>query len=259
MSEFRWILLGLAVLVFIGTLIYSRMTQNKQGQDLFDRNGFGKDSFDKDVLFADDPLEIEEDFGVSEVRIITPSGQAAENSASRMEQQKSFDPDTADSMDSTRVDFPDSEDAELNSAEDESQHIVALHVVSQQGESFKGSKVCKVLEHLGLRHGKYKIYHRESLQNPDISLFSVANMVKPGYFDPQTADSFTTPGLSFFLVLPGPPDPVTTFNEMVQTAKQVAQTLNGELLDADRSSFSGQRAQLIQDEIVEFMQRHGEN
>jgi cell division protein ZipA len=84
-------------------------------------------------------------------------------------------------------------------------------------------------------------------------------MVKPGYFDPQTAESFTTPGLSFFLVLPGPPDPVTTFNEMVQTAKQVAQSLNGELLDADRSSFSGQRAQLIQDEIVEFMQRHGDN
>ena len=80
-------------------------------------------------------------------------------------------------------------------------------------------------------------------------------MVKPGYFEPEAEEQFKTPGISFFLVLPGPPDPLTTFNEMIQTAKQVAQSLDGELLDADRSTFTSQRAQLIRDEIASFILR----
>jgi cell division protein ZipA len=247
MSEFRWLLLGLAVAVFIGTVIWSQFTKNNRARDLFDASA--DNDFEKDILFADQPLEIEEDFGVSEVRIIKPDERTNLNTDALTSTGENFHA-TQDT--NSRFDDKGQENSE------DAQHIVVLHVTAHQGETFKGKKVCKTLEHLGLRHGKYMIYHRESLQNPEISLFSVVNMVKPGFFDKDVMETFTTPGISFFLVLPGPPDPVTTFNEMVQTARQVAQTLGGELLDSERSTFSGQRAQLIQDEIVNFMHRFNE-
>lgn len=257
MSEFRWILIGLAIIVFVGTLIWSRFAKSKSGRNLFDQSS-NLDDFDKDILYADDPLEIQEDFGVSEVRIIKPDTHLDSGSGLTTHTSNTLSTDQgnlSESEDSAnKLDTDDSN----NSNPEDAQHIVVLHVTARPGETFKGKKVCKTLEHLGLRHGKYKIYHRESLQNPDISLFSVANMVKPGFFEPDALEVFSTPGISFFLVLPGPPDPMTTFNEMVQTARQVAQSLDGDLLDAERSSFSNQRSQMIQDDIVNFMHRYND-
>ena len=240
MNEFRLLLLVLAIAVFVGTLLWSRFNRDAKGRNLFSQDEYDSKSLDKDVLFADESLEIEEDFGVSEVRIIKPD----EVNSTQLEPQLL-------NSDETGQDDSTSE----SSSETDSQYIAVLHVTAISGEQFSSKKICKVLEHLGLRHGKYKIYHRESLQNSDLSLFSVANMVKPGFFEPDSEESFKTPGISFFLVLPGPTDPITTFNEMVQTAKQVAQALDGELLDADRSTYTPQRGQLIRDEIASFLLR----
>ena len=245
-NEFRLLLLVLAIAVFVGTLLWSRYSRDSKGRNLFSEDEFDSNALDKDVLFANDPLKIEEDFGVSEVRIIKPEEATVP--------QKNYHSDDLSQTAETSIDSADETDTETTS-EDDSQYIAVLHVTALSGEQFSSKKICKTLEHLGLRHGKYKIYHRESLQNSELSLFSVANMVKPGFFDPDSDEGFKTPGISFFLVLPGPPDPITTFNEMVQTAKQVAHSLNGELLDSDRSTFTSQRAQLIRDEIASFILR----
>ena len=241
-NEFRLLLLVLAIAVFVGTLLWSRYSRASKGRNLFSQDEYKNENLEKDVLFANDPLEIEEDFGVSEVRIIKPEDANSAHSSYASESQDDINASAG------------TVDAEV-SPEEDSQYIAVLHVTALPGEQFSSKKICKTLEHLGLRHGKYKIYHRESLQNSDLSLFSVANMVKPGYFEPEAEEQFKTPGISFFLVLPGPPDPLTTFNEMIQTAKQVAQSLDGELLDADRSTFTSQRAQLIRDEIASFILR----
>lgn len=235
--------MGVALVVFLGTIVWSRFSNNSKARNLFET--YDDEELGKDVLYADDPVKIEEDFGVSEVRIIKP---ASADSALTSES------DNSEFARESGSGFGDENNAPQEAA-DENQHIIVLHVTAKPGETFKGNKLCRTLEHFGLKHGKYKIYHRESLQNPDVSLFSVANMIKPGYFEVDAIDSFTTPGISFFLVLPGPHDPVTTFNEMVQTARQVAQQMSGEILDAERSTFSTQRAQLIRDEIVNFMHR----
>jgi len=210
MNELRWILLLLAIAVFTGTLLWSRFSRESKARDMFSEKHRNKDNLNQDVVYADDDVEIDEDFGVSEVRLINPSTDL--HSLDVSQTQKSQLSDQMDSASQSQ-----------EPAEDELQYITVIHVTAKAGETFKSKKICKTLEHLGLKHGKYQIYHRESLQNPDVSLFSVANMVKPGYFEPNAEESFTTPGISFFLVLPGPPDPLTTFNEMLQTAKQVLQ------------------------------------
>lgn len=240
MNEFRLLLLVLAIAVFVGTLLWSRFNRDSKGRNLFSEDQYDSKSLGKDVLFADESLKIEEDFGVSEVRIIKPEEATSTRINPELHNEDEIDQDDTKNK---------------NSLETDSQYIAVLHVTALGGEQFSSKKICKVLEHLGLRHGKYKIYHRESLQNSDLSLFSVANMVKPGFFEPEAEESFKTPGISFFLVLPGPTDPITTFNEMVQTARQVAQTLGGELLDADRSTYTSQRGQLIRDEIASFLLR----
>ena len=60
------------------------------------------------------------------------------------------------------------------------------------------------------------------------------------------------PGISLFLVLPGPIDGVEAFDMMMEAARAIAQSLDGELLDESGSSLSIQRERYMREEIVQF-------
>ena len=81
--------------------------------------------------------------------------------------------------------------------------------------------------------------------------FSVANMMQPGVFDIDNMSDFNTPGLVFFLTLPGPEDMMKAFDYMLETAQAVARNLGGDVLDESRSVLTKQTLehsrQLIRD------------
>lgn len=139
--------------------------------------------------------------------------------------------------------------------QDDQQLILALHIAARNGEEFEGRKVLDSLNGSGLKYGRYQIFHRLFENDPELSVFSVANMVEPGSFDLDNLSGQVLPGLTLFLVLPGPQDGVDAYADMLATARHLAQDLGGDVLDETRSTLTRQTAHHIRERIIEFQRR----
>jgi cell division protein ZipA len=132
--------------------------------------------------------------------------------------------------------------------------VINVHALTHQG--FPGHEVKKLLEACGLDHGEMSIFHRheqDDLLSP--IQFSVANAIEPGYFDPDTLDEISTPGVSFFMTLPGPKDYSKAFEYMLETAQCFARNLKGELKDENLSVMKPQTIEHCRQRIKEFKRK----
>ena len=133
------------------------------------------------------------------------------------------------------------------------QLILALHVMPREDGEFAGAGLMAACEACGLKFGRYKVYHRLEGAGADApSVFSVANVVEPGSFDLDALPAATLPGLTLFMVLPGARNGVAAYADMLATARQLAQQLDGEVLDQERSTLTRQTARHIRERIIQF-------
>ena len=133
--------------------------------------------------------------------------------------------------------------------------IVTLRLVAAQQAAFPGDKLALGLRSVGMRHGKFGIYHRYDGDDEDRIVFSAASLVEPGSFDLSNIREQNFPGISLFMVLPGPREGVQAFDLMMAAARELAQALNGELLDESGSTLSIQRERYLREEIIQY--QHG--
>lgn len=159
---------------------------------------------------------------------------------------------------SSRDDFPD--DTKSASPADKEQpqaeEVLVISVICRDPAGFKGPALLQNILESGLRFGEMDIFHRhESMAGNGEVLFSMANAVKPGVFDLDDIDHFSTPAVSFFLGLPGPRHPKQAFDVMVAAARKLSQELNGELKDDQRSVLTAQTIEHYRQRIVEFERR----
>lgn len=135
--------------------------------------------------------------------------------------------------------------------------IVSLFVVARAGEEFRGSDIVVAAEKAGLRFGAMNIFHRLVDGRPDAGpIFSMANMMKPGYFDMTRIGELATPGLTFFITLPGPLPALDAWEAMLPAAQRIAELLNGELLDEDRNALGRQRVAGLREELRAWDRQH---
>lgn len=131
---------------------------------------------------------------------------------------------------------------------------VAITVMAREGQRFAGDDLRRSLQSLDLEHGEMGIFHRrergKSRRKPP--LYSVANVVKPGTFDPEAMADMSTPGVAMFLQLPGPEDPGAAFEEMIRAARKLAEGLDGVVCDETRSTLTGQVINHMRERISEF-------
>ncbi|MFB4202849.1 Cell division protein ZipA [wastewater metagenome] len=134
--------------------------------------------------------------------------------------------------------------------------IVVINVLAPNGERFLGPAVQDALQSAGLTFGEHGIFHRYiEGSRGRVAEFSVANILNPGWFDLERMEGFETPGLAFFLRLPGPFDAVTAFEEMLEAARHVAGELDGQLLDARRCDLTHQAVEHLREEMIEYRRR----
>lgn len=130
------------------------------------------------------------------------------------------------------------------------ERIVTLFVMAREGGHFNGANLVVAAEKAGLEYGDMGIYHRlldgKREHGP---IFSVANMLKPGNFDLTRLDALRTPGLSFFMTLPGPLPALDAWDAMLPTAQRLAELLDGHVLDEERNALGRQRIAHIRDEL----------
>lgn len=132
------------------------------------------------------------------------------------------------------------------------QKIVTLRLVARDGGSFRGDEMALSLRGIGMRHGKFGIFHRYDGNNEESTIFSAASLVEPGSFDMTNLKEQELPGISLFLILPGPIEGAEAFDMMMEAARAVAQALDGELLDESGSTLSIQRERYMREEIIQF-------
>jgi cell division protein ZipA len=135
-------------------------------------------------------------------------------------------------------------------------HIV-MTVMARSGEHFSGDALRHALEHADLYHGEMNIFHRHErpTDHATPTLFSAANVLAPGYFEPERMDSLSSPGIAMFMRLPGPESPVEAFQQMLDAAKTVAHDLNGTVCDETRSTLTPQSINHLRERIADFGRR----
>ena len=151
-------------------------------------------------------------------------------------------------------DDPDSEpeDAAATTNTEAAQKIVTLRLVARDGGAFRGDDLILSMRGIGLRHGKFGIFHRHDGNDEERTIFCAASLVEPGSFDLANIKEQEIPGISLFLVLPGPVDGVEAFDLMMVAARTLAQSLGAELLDESGSTLSIQRERYIREEIIQY-------
>lgn len=132
------------------------------------------------------------------------------------------------------------------------QKIVTLRLVARNRGSFQGDGLILSMRGIGLRRGKFGIFHRFDADEESGVIFSAASLVEPGHFDIENIKEQDFPGISLFMVLPGPIDGVEAFDLMMVAARTLAQSLGGDLLDESGSTLSIQRERYLREEIVAF-------
>ncbi len=132
------------------------------------------------------------------------------------------------------------------------QKIVTLRLIGREKKPFQGDELILSMRGIGLRHGKFGIFHRYDGNDESRTVFSAASLVEPGSFDLTNIKDQQIPGISLFLVLPGPVENVEAFDMMMAAARALAQSLDGELLDESGSTLSIQRERYLREEIIQF-------
>ncbi|XKH00955.1 cell division protein ZipA [Marinobacter nauticus] len=135
----------------------------------------------------------------------------------------------------------------------EAREVVVINVLASSGEQFQGPALKKLFEACGLEHGDLDIYHRhEGADTTTPVQFSVASAVEPGTFRPDEMPTLETPGISFFMSLPGPSNAMQAFDFMLETAQCVVRNMGGELKDERRSVMTPQTIEHCRQRIREF-------
>jgi len=127
--------------------------------------------------------------------------------------------------------------------------IIALLIAEREGTHILGPQIHTALQQHGLEFGAKQIYHRQAEGD---TVYSVASLLKPGIIDPSEQQRFSTPGLSIFMVLPGPLPALTAFREMLDTAHSLAGSLNAAVYDMRRQPLSPEATLKLEREVEQW-------
>jgi FtsZ-interacting cell division protein ZipA len=234
MNNIRWILLLAGAVILLGIYVFTRWQGRRNASDTmehFDEHGrAGEREIDPLFDAIGDDGYIDEELHRLD-RLIT---------------------DDASPVEDSNVTSLSGTPAEVHAPE----KIITLFVLAPTGVPFRGSFLMEAITEAGLQYGDMQIFHRfEKQAGRDDTLFSVANIVEPGTFEPNRMDSFTTPGVVLILQMPGPVDAIKAFDAMVTAARSLATNLGGSLCDATRSVLTNQTISHMREEVVDYQLR----
>ena len=134
--------------------------------------------------------------------------------------------------------------------------ILVVNLMAKDND-FSGEDLLYILLACDCRFGEMNIFHRYEAENASGEIqFSIVNMVEPGIFDLQDINNFSTRGVSFFIRLSGPKDPIFAFDCMIETAQCLARNLNGVLNDEQHSTITEQTLEYSRERIRKYQKDH---
>ena len=131
--------------------------------------------------------------------------------------------------------------------------VLVCNVMAREGSELHGDDLLEALITGGLKFGEMNIFHkrfRGTTNGPVI--FSVANILNPGTFDLNAMAEFRTIGVSLFLALPSPINNLEAFEQMLDVATHLKESLDGELKDDHRNVMTAQTIEHYRQRIRDF-------
>ncbi len=246
MESLRWILLGIGVVFVLIIYIFGR---NRRRRSHF------IDSEPEDDLpeFSAQHLDNFEE-GVGEVRVVTGAGLASDDSDLMHENDqsdKSYD-ERLEPYDEPAESETIEDSAEEDTAEKEKNNtsdIVVLYILPKPEQQLLGAHINSSAQAMGLKFGEMNIFH---YKDGDRTVFSLANMLEPGSFDPDTIHDLTTTGLTVFMQFTGS-DPLDDLTEMLQRSYQLSGLLDARLCNHKRKPLTEQDAENYRTRASNFM------
>ena len=129
-----------------------------------------------------------------------------------------------------------------------------INVLARNGSKFGGTELVEAFLRNGLKFGDMNIFHRIQPASKEVQ-FSVASAVEPGTFDLSAMEGFKTPGVSFFMRMPGPGQPLEVFEDMLAVTRDVAASLGADLKDEQLSVMTSQTIQHCRARIEDFSRK----
>ena len=238
MESLRWILLGAGVIfVFIVYLL----GRNRRPRD---SDSIEPESEELPEFSANNWDDV--DGNVADVHITAREPEAAYED----EEYVYDDVDHIDIVDDEVNDLTDGEqDFDDNHVEQDQentvQDIIVLNVIARSEEGLHGDKINSAALANKLKYGHMGIFHRMGADAKP--MFSVANMVEPGSFDPETIHELITPGITFFMQLPVFESASDALTEMLQCAYHVSEILDADLCDKRRELLTESEAEKLRE------------
>ncbi len=121
--------------------------------------------------------------------------------------------------------------------------VFVFNVVAKEGTQIRGSEILQFFITSGFRFGENAFFHRHlNSDGTGPILFSIANMMAPGIFDPDNMEQFVSEGISFFVVAPNPEINVKeAFDLMLTAVQQMTDEFECVVLNEHREPFTEQQ------------------
>jgi cell division protein ZipA len=251
MENLRLILLVAGIIFILAIYLIGRQRRRNNSSDLFDSKE------DLPEFSAGDWDELDE--GVGEVRIVareTNDDYLLDDFSDESLKQHSDEPEvgyvhqfesslepeleeeplaSGDLFDSFEEVEPPVEETQSKTTQQQNTSnidIIVLYILAKSSESLTGDRINSVAQANGLEFGRMNIFHR--LDENGQTIFSMANMIEPGNFDPESIHDLKTSALTMFMQLSNLSNPSDDFDEMLRTAYHISEMLGASLCSHHR-------------------------
>lgn len=232
MNELRWILLGIGVLIVAGIYLFEVFKQKRDIRSRVEKYpGFNHNG----ITSLNINPKKEKNIDISGALNAFNNYLKQARNITGQKRGNTEQPGTATRVDDIAGPASDETDKFADSGIPE-QYIVVIYITANKVPRFYGNDILEAMESSEMQYGEMKIfhYHGPDRQYSSRALFSIANIHEPGTFDIDNMDAFVTDGLAMFMCLPAEIGGDIAFEIMLDTARNIADQLGGELRNVDR-------------------------
>jgi len=228
MEYLRWILLGAGVLFVLVVYFMSRQQRR--------RNTYTKDielESDLPEISARDWDNIDE--GVGKVRVVATQDDVDIQDVDpelKTETDSDFASADANAQAASR---PVNKTTKTNDKPPRTDDLVTLYLLAKE-DALSGDVINSAAYANGLTFGKMNIFHR--LDDHGEPLYSLANMMEPGYFDADNIHNLKTRGLVMFIQLAQLKHSSEALHDMLRCAYRMAEMIGARLCNNKRQQLT---------------------